>query len=411
MNLQVGTFIVPLMLAAMGCSAAELKIKVGDQGYPSGPMSFVPKRQIPPGNYMLTAGSERKPIQIDRTGRMWWWQEALEPGQSIRYQIGSLVDPTVLKGEKGAHLKKVGDDRIDITIDGKPFTTLNFKKNESKPYLYPVIGPTGDGVTRSYPMKDVEGERKDHPHHRSLWCAHGDIRVAGREGSSNYWHEKVEDGKLKSDRQVVTKITRLTTGPVFARIELEIDWVNAKTNKRDFSETRTYTFFAANEDCRIIDVTNVFHFTEGAVTFGDTKEGGIMALRIATSMDEKDPGKGRMFNSNGGEGKDACWGKAAAWCDYVGPVNGQQVGIAVFDHPQNYGHPSHWHIRDYGLYTANAFGLKNFEGEGHNGSKTWKKGENVEWNYRVYIHKGDTKAAKVADEYRLYTTSPQIAFE
>ena len=85
--------------------------------------------------------------------------------------------------------------------------------------------------------------------------------------------------------------------------------------------------------------------------------------------------------------------------------------LAVFDHPKNYGHPSHWHIRDYGLYTANAFGLSHFEGKEHDGSKTWTKGENVEWNYRVYIHKGDTKAAKVAEKYRQYTTSPEITFE
>jgi len=411
MNLQAGTFIVPLMLVAMGCNAAELKIKVGDKGYPSGPMSFVPEKPISPGNYMLSAGTERKPVQVDQHGRMWWWQEALEPGQAIRYQIDSRVDPAVLTGEKGVYLKKVGDDTIVITIDGKPFTTLNYKKGESKPYLYPVIGPTGGAVTRNYPMKDVDGERKDHHHHRSIWCAHGDIRLAGRDGSSNYWHEKVEDGKLKSDRQVVTRITRLTTGPVFARIEMEIDWINTKINKRDFSETRTYTFFAANTDSRVIDAKNVFHFTEGDVTFGDTKEGGIMALRIATSMDEKDPGKGKMTNANGGVGAKQCWGKAAAWCDYVGPVNNKEVGIAVFDHPKNYGHPSHWHIRDYGLYTANPFGLSHFEGKDKNGSHTWKKGENIDWNYRVYIHKGDTKAAMVADQYRLYTTSPEITFE
>lgn len=39
-----------------------------------------------------------------------------------------------------------------------------------RPYLYPIIGPTGAGMTRNYPMKeDVAGEEKDHPHHKGLW--------------------------------------------------------------------------------------------------------------------------------------------------------------------------------------------------------------------------------------------------
>jgi hypothetical protein len=136
------------------------------------------------------------------------------------------------------------------------------------------------------------------------------------------------------------------------------------------------------------------------VKFGQTKEGGIVALRLAVTMDEvgvKKPVElhGRMINSTGATGMAACWSKPAEWCDYDGPVEGQTVGVAVFDNPGNLRHPTTWHIRDYGLYTANPFMPTEKDKDN---SYTWKKGESAEFNYRVLIHKGDTNAARIPDQ-------------
>jgi hypothetical protein len=59
-------------------------------------------------------------------------------------------------------------------------------------------------------------------------------------------------------------------------------------------------------------------------------------------------------------GKDT-WGKQAPWCDYSGPVDGKTLGVAIFDHPSNPRHPTWWHVRDYGLFAANPFGVHDFE--------------------------------------------------
>jgi hypothetical protein len=151
------------------------------------------------------------------------------------------------------------------------------------------------------------------------------------------------------------------------------------------------------------------------VKFSNTKEGGILALRLAVTMDEKGvktpkPLHGRMTNSEGGVGAKECWGKAAEWCDYVGPLDGQTVGVAVFDNPSNFRHPTRWHIRDYGLYTANPFGLADFVGDkSKDGSHLFKKGESVEFKYRVVIHKADTKAAHIAKQWSLYGSPPKVS--
>lgn len=325
----------------------------------------------------------------------------------------AVADASAAGAKPRMTVEKRGDDQVDVKIDGKLFTSLNFRKSEPKVYLYPVIGPTGVGVTRDFIMRDTaiekENKRQDHPHHRSLWTAHGDIRVGDFDKKGyDFW---AEPGGKPLPKQVLTKIARMDGGEGTASIQAEIEWQTPE-GKRLFTEIRTYGFKAAGKDRRIIDVRNVFKFDDMDVKFADTKEGGIVALRLAVSMDEvgtKTPEAlhGQMTNSKGGVGAKECWGKSAEWCDYAGPLAGETVGVAVFDHPKNLRHPSTWHIRDYGLYTANPFGVRDFTGDkSKDGSQVWKKGETAEFNYRIIIHKGDTQAAGIADAWKQYESSP-----
>ena len=138
---------------------------------------------------------------------------------------------------------------------------------------------------------------------------------------------------------------------------------------------------------------------------GDTKEGS-MAIRLAPTMrlkgKEGKVGKGHILNSEGHRDGET-WGKRAAWCDYYGPVEDKIVGVAIFDHPQNPKHPTWWHVRDYGLFAANPFGVHDFEKKPEGtGDITIPAGENLTFKYRFYFHKGDAKQAKVAEHYREY---------
>ena len=61
-----------------------------------------------------------------------------------------------------------------VKVDGKLFAEYVVDQ-ANKPYLWPIVGPTGKEMTRSYPMKDVPGEKQDHPHHRGLNFGHESI--------------------------------------------------------------------------------------------------------------------------------------------------------------------------------------------------------------------------------------------
>src|SRR5262249_215829 len=63
--------------------------------------------------------------------------------------------------------------RVDVLIDGKPFTSYVWPKSVKKPVLYPLTTASGTIVTRGYPLAPRPGERVDHPHHVGMWFNYG----------------------------------------------------------------------------------------------------------------------------------------------------------------------------------------------------------------------------------------------
>lgn len=92
----------------------------------------------------------------------------------------------------------------------------------------------------------------------------------------------------------------------------------------------------------------------------------------------------------GSEANPRAWPRQGEhWVDYAGVLDGETLGIAIFDHPENPRHPTPWHSRDYGLFAANPFGESEFLRE-----KTRRPGfdlaanETIRFRYRVIIHPG-----------------------
>jgi hypothetical protein len=188
-------------------------------------------------------------------------------------------------------------------------------------------------------------------------------------------------------------------------------WVSSD-GKVQCTDERTLRIYNRPDNERLFDFEITIHASNGDVTFGDTKE-GTMAIRLAETMrlrpNEANVGKptGHIVNSEGIRDGDT-WGKRADWCDYYGPVEGKTVGVAIFDHPQNPRHPTWWHVRDYGLFTANPFGEHNFENLKDNktaGNMLIPAGKSVTFRYRFYVHEGDEQQAKVAEHYAEYVKS------
>lgn len=312
------------------------------------------------------------------------------------------------------------NDRVHVEINGELFTEFLYKRqypaimkdkggntvtNPVKhTYFYPVIGPGGVHMTRNYPMTNdpAETDPREHEHHRSLWFSHGAVN------GIDFWAETAKSGKIQHDQFLEVK-----SGKDEGVIKSTSKWI-APDGKTVCTDERTFRVYnrPANERLFDFEVT-IKAPADRDVLFGDTKE-GTMAVRVNEQLrvthGKNTPGTGHIVLSTGirddepaKKGDTKTWGKRADWCDYWGQIDGKTVGIAIFDHPSNPVHPTPWHVRDYGLFAANPFGIHDFEKkEPGAGNMNIPAGQSVTFKYRFYIHEGDEKKANVADRYKEY---------
>jgi hypothetical protein len=312
------------------------------------------------------------------------------------------------------------DRGVVVKIDGELFTEYFIKAGKS-PAMWPVIGPTGKPMTRSYPVgKAAAGEKEtdDHPHHQSIWFTHD--RVNG----ADFWKDNV-NGKSSGGAHIKhRKFKEVTSDGATAKIVTVNDWMNS--DKRVCEDERTIAFGAQSNGDRWIDFTITIKATDRDVTFGDTKE-GTFAVRVADPMRVEAKLGGQIVNSDG-QVDDAAWGLPAKWVDYTGPVetpkkrvdvaltkqgNGAGddiLGIAIFSHPKSFVPVPRWHVRGYGLFAANPFGDADFPKSkaAKQGPTTIKKSESLTLRYRVLLHRGRTDKSEIEsafDEFASDSTS------
>lgn len=305
------------------------------------------------------------------------------PAPYIRDMSALLLLPLLLVGDPLPITVTTEGERIVVEVDGEPFTALNHG-SEGSPYLYPVLGPGGAALTRGYPMDPRPGETKDHPHHRSLWLAHGAV------DGYDFWHSGPAAERIAL--QEVLSTGSGEQGSILARYH----WIAG--GRVLLEEVRDWRF-SADERSRRIDLTTRLRAQGRTVRLGDTKE-GTFALRLCRTLRLAGPSAaGAARNAVGDRGREV-WGKRASWVAYHGPV--PVLGatpiytVALFDHPSNLRHPTWWHARDYGLVAANPFGIHDFEdAPAGAGDVELLPGEELELRYRVLLRAGEASDAQL----------------
>lgn len=308
---------------------------------------------------------------------------------------------SALPGNSEAVEFRRADDRVDILVGGRPFTTYYFGSAAAKPYLSPLRSARGTVVTRGFPMADIPGEDHDEPHQRAMYFGHGDINGYDFWGEAEFarWsrHPLSTFG-----RTVFRKLDTMRGGAGEGTLRAEFNLTTSGGSVVGV-ETQAYTF-SGNERLRIIDCEFTLHADHGPLKIGDTKE-GTFAIRLVKALE---PPAAHMVNSAGATGEKAIWGRRADWVVYYGNVAGGNVGVAIFDSPRNKPHPAYWHARHYGLLSVNPFGLREFLHDRHqDGSYTIPVGGSLTLRYRVFIHNGDFREAGVAQAYTEYVDNEE----
>jgi hypothetical protein len=284
-------------------------------------------------------------------------------------------------------------DVIAVDVDGKPFTMFHYGSDAGKPYLAPIWSASGKIITRRFPMEDVAGESRDHLHHRGLWFSCDEVNGV------SFWTNELSYTRKDMGR-IVVRDAKWKDGEHLGTLTATMEWRGPDARVM-IIENRDMTF-SSESNMRILD----FHITLTAqeeITFGDTHE-GFFAMRLADNF--KEIKGGTSVDADGRVNMENIWGKRSNWVDYTGVLDGEKLGVAIFDHPENPRHPTHWHARDYGLVAANPFGAqKAFDTDEKEIPFKVSKGQKVVFRYRVIVHPGDARAENIADLYRQYANT------
>lgn len=333
-----------------------------------------------------------------------------------------IVISAQVPGKKGIRLERLDDqNKVNVYVDGRLFTSYMYPSNLEKPFLFPVFAPNGSVITRGFPLEPRKGERIDHPHQIGLWFNHGNIN------GLDFWNNSSaipEDKKDDYGHIVVKKITKATSGKKGV-LEVISEWKDNKGNTV-LTENARYVF-EGDKSSRTIDHISTLTASNGPVVFTDNKE-GMFAIRVDRAFempsnesliftDEKgnptavkatdNTGVTGMYTSSNGNKGDAVWGTRNEWVYLSGIKDNTKIAFAIFDHPSNPGFPAYTHARGYGLFSMNNLGQNAYDTKQEKKVWTLALGESLTLRHRFYVQSGEDlspeKASKIFKEFsKLY---------
>ena len=309
--------------------------------------------------------------------------------------------------------------RVDVLVNGKPFTSYIWPATLKKPTLYPIRAPSGALVTRGWPLEPRPGERVDHPHQVGLWFDHGDVN------GLDFWNNSDAIPAARADKMgtiLHRAVRRAQSGSGEGTLEVTADWVDSHGTPLLREDTRFV--FRAGPGLRAVDrITTLTAAGGGPVTFTDNKE-GLIGLRVARALEQpantpevftdaaghattvpmlNNAGvTGRYRSSEGLEG-DSVWGTRGRWTMLTGVVEGEPVTLAILDHPGNVGFPTYWHARGYGLFAANPLGEKVFTNGKSERNFRLAPGQSTTFRHRILILSGTATPDQIETYYRDFT--------
>jgi hypothetical protein len=292
---------------------------------------------------------------------------------SIFFLLAGFFTPSLSAAKITA--ERAGN-KINITVNGKFFTSYIFSEDEKYPFFYPVNGPVSGGSVTS--MRNAE-----YPHHSSLFF--GCDQVNG----GNYWQEGLERGKIISVNAEIMK-----EGGDTAIITDECIWSRPGAFS-PVKDTRKFIFTMPSESAIQIDVEIKMEMLTD-VHIKKTNH-SLFSARMAADLSVNNGGT--MINATGAKGEKETFGKNSPWIDYYGKRGTETEGLAIMQHPSNPWYPSPWFTRDYGFMSPTPMYWP------EKGEETFMtKGTVLDLRYRVLVHSGDHNQAKIAEGFEKYRT-------
>lgn len=267
--------------------------------------------------------------------------------------------------------------QVSFQRDGVEFARYHHGADGQRPFVFPVIGPSGRSLTRMGHPHDPQG----HGHHNSVWLSHQFVN------GSNFW----ENGVARIEH---TRMLRIDDGDDSALIEVENAWLD-KDRVPQMHELRRTSVKLLPDGEWLLLIDTQFEARKAPVELKQTAF-GMVAVRMAKTIGVNDGG-GTIRNSESGVNEAGCFRKPARWCDYSGPIlTGVNEGIALLDHPSNLHHPVPFHVRDDGWMGASLT---------FPGAHTIEKDKPLRLRYALYIHRDIAAPEKIEAQWKAFAAT------
>jgi hypothetical protein len=274
--------------------------------------------------------------------------------------------------------------RASLRIDGTERVGYEFGLGFPRPFLFPVIGHSGALLTRLGHPNPV-----GHEHHRSIWFGHQ------RLGGVNFWEEKPGTDIKVRHRQV----SLYHDGSPWGGLVADLDWwAHGQTL---LNHRLILVIEPLGETDFALDLQSRFEVPPGGgpIELGQTNF-GFLGVRVAKTLSERFGG-GQLVSADGTTSEEKLFGRRFRWVDYSGPsAPAIREGICFMDHPDNPGHPTHWHVRGDGWMSA-AFNLAS--------SHSLAAGHPLDLRYRLLIHHGPADPNLLDRAWREFAATPPYA--
>lgn len=299
--------------------------------------------------------------------------------------------------------------KVKILVDGELFTAYFYHDTLNKPVLFPIFSPSGNYITRGYPLNPRPNERADHPHHIGHWFNYGNVN--GLDFWNNSYKIKPEHRKNYGN---INHVEVLKTGrkKSSGMLKIRTEWVDHAGNVL-LEEITSFTF-SGTDSSRTIGRKTKLTAVADNVLFSDNKE-GLFAIRMARAFEfpttkpvlltnesgnvSKKPainntGVDGSYVSSNGKKDENVWGTRAKWVTLSTKIADENIGVTIMDHPSNPGYPTYWHARTYGLFSANPLGQRIFSDGENVLNLRLDRGESVTFRYQILISSGNEQFIK-----------------
>ena len=246
-------------------------------------------------------------------------------------------------------------------MDGEsPILTYRHGHDLHKPYFHPIHAPDESIVT-----DDAPGDR---PYHHGLWFAWENV------DGVNYCRETDCD-ESERGRIVHREFRDKGVDQYTARFTVVNDWV-APDSSKPIEELCRIWVHRPQEDRQLIDLQFNLLAQSRDVSIGVSPESQGLCFRGAEMEYRK------VTNSEYSIGQSEVSGKAGKWCSLNGVLSDEAIGVAMFDHPSNPGHPNPFFALDHAIgCVSTSFA--------HAKPHTIAAGETVALSYRIVVYLGD----------------------